>query len=533
MKTFTRLSRILSPLLVVVLFLSDVEIGNAQRLSKSDKAKANTFCYNYLGHKYQFLKNENDRNMVNIVSDSIYSLFKLQRTYFNLMDYRMASQQTYISVYDVKKLDHRLQCEMYHSDTFLYSIELVRNDTSFRIVSFNNDPNIVQYFTFYTHQIDSLNRIQQIKKDVELSTKSFIDGLNDLYLKGEPSLLKKYTTPTNYSVLLLRNEKDSLRGFNRKKPYVIREMDDTQILNDSVATCHISTNSGNSTMDLRKIANRWVVIGENGHQSDSTDVQEAYDQLVEHQAFQNINQDLDTFNKIATHFFKHGDVEAFSRQTSDQVAGLLDLLRYQVGIDKCPRVKIYGFWLSTYGDNVVFNDDYTEVVFEHKEVEITLQKKDIWRVVGMDADKAEHSTHFVHQHFRKYVNALHLSVLSNMDDEMYVDAVMEVGEVDTSIIGQLSHYRLAPQPSVGYDSLFALIHQLTRPFAKEHNQTEKVYVEFVIELDGSISHVKVVSTSNPSFNQSAITVLKQLPSWVPGKIYSGVVRSTYLLPITF
>ena len=62
----------------------------------------------------------------------------------------------------------------------------------------------------------------------------------------------------------------------------------------------------------------------------------------------------------------------------------------------------------------------------------------------------------------------------------------------------------------------------------------KVYLEFVIELDGSISNIVVLSSENEKLNVIAIDILKTLPSWQPGSsLFSGPSRSKYILPIWF
>lgn len=62
----------------------------------------------------------------------------------------------------------------------------------------------------------------------------------------------------------------------------------------------------------------------------------------------------------------------------------------------------------------------------------------------------------------------------------------------------------------------------------------KVYVQFVIEKDGSASHAKVVKTFNAKLNHLITREIEKLDGFVPGKdLRENPVRSYYTLPIAF
>ena len=60
-----------------------------------------------------------------------------------------------------------------------------------------------------------------------------------------------------------------------------------------------------------------------------------------------------------------------------------------------------------------------------------------------------------------------------------------------------------------------------------------VYIEFVIERDGSISNVKVLSGVFPDLDNEAMRVVKMMPKWKPGKQQGKPVRCMYNIPIRF
>lgn len=61
----------------------------------------------------------------------------------------------------------------------------------------------------------------------------------------------------------------------------------------------------------------------------------------------------------------------------------------------------------------------------------------------------------------------------------------------------------------------------------------KVFVQFVIEKDGSVSDVKVIRGVAPSLDAEAIRVVKSMPQWTPGTQKGKAVRVSYTLPINF
>ncbi len=71
--------------------------------------------------------------------------------------------------------------------------------------------------------------------------------------------------------------------------------------------------------------------------------------------------------------------------------------------------------------------------------------------------------------------------------------------------------------------------------AIELNLQGKCYVQFVVDVDGSISNVKIKRgvPDCPECDKEAIRVVKSMPKWNPGKLNSKPVGSSINLPIIF
>lgn len=62
----------------------------------------------------------------------------------------------------------------------------------------------------------------------------------------------------------------------------------------------------------------------------------------------------------------------------------------------------------------------------------------------------------------------------------------------------------------------------------------KVYVQFIVEKDGSISNIAIrMSSNNAELDQEAINVIKKMPNWIPGSIKGKNVRVKQTIPISF
>lgn len=69
--------------------------------------------------------------------------------------------------------------------------------------------------------------------------------------------------------------------------------------------------------------------------------------------------------------------------------------------------------------------------------------------------------------------------------------------------------------------------------AQENNIQGRVTVQFVVELNGSISNVVVVRGVDPNLDKEAVRVVKSMPKWTPGMQNGRAVRSKFTLPVNF
>ena len=61
----------------------------------------------------------------------------------------------------------------------------------------------------------------------------------------------------------------------------------------------------------------------------------------------------------------------------------------------------------------------------------------------------------------------------------------------------------------------------------------KVFVQFVVDKDGSLTDVKAVKGIGAGCDEEAVEIVKSAPKWKPGKQRGKAVRVRMIIPITF
>ncbi len=92
-----------------------------------------------------------------------------------------------------------------------------------------------------------------------------------------------------------------------------------------------------------------------------------------------------------------------------------------------------------------------------------------------------------------------------------------------------------PEYPGGQDALRSFISEnITYPEdAKKAGIVGKVFVTFVVDIDGGVINTKIARGVDPSLDKEAIRVINSLPKWQPGKQKGEAVKVSYTVPIQF
>ena len=69
--------------------------------------------------------------------------------------------------------------------------------------------------------------------------------------------------------------------------------------------------------------------------------------------------------------------------------------------------------------------------------------------------------------------------------------------------------------------------------AKEQKIEGKVYIGFVVEIDGSLTNFEILRSIHPLLDEEALRVVKLMPKWKPGEQKGKVARISFQIPIRF
>lgn len=69
--------------------------------------------------------------------------------------------------------------------------------------------------------------------------------------------------------------------------------------------------------------------------------------------------------------------------------------------------------------------------------------------------------------------------------------------------------------------------------AVKNNVQGKVFLSFVVEMDGSLTNIKVERRLGSGTDEEAVRVLEESPKWIPGMQNGRPVRVKYNIPISF
>ncbi len=138
-----------------------------------------------------------------------------------------------------------------------------------------------------------------------------------------------------------------------------------------------------------------------------------------------------------------------------------------------------------------------------------------------------------------------VDVQDDLDINAEDDQDSEVGEFvapvendDEPVIVEAEIFTIVeeqPEFPGGEESLMKFLQSNVKypQLAKESNIQGTVYVQFVVEPNGSVSTVKVLRGIGGGCDEEAVRVVKNMPSWKPGKQRGKPVRVYFNLPIKF
>lgn len=124
------------------------------------------------------------------------------------------------------------------------------------------------------------------------------------------------------------------------------------------------------------------------------------------------------------------------------------------------------------------------------------------------------------------------------DDEAITEYVYEAPNAEEEEIQEAAVFKVAeemPEFPGGPEKLLEYLNENLRypEMARENDIQGRVYVQFVVEPDGSISNVEVIRSIGGGCDEEAVRLVQNMPKFKPGKMNGYPVRVQYTVPVKF
>jgi protein TonB len=161
---------------------------------------------------------------------------------------------------------------------------------------------------------------------------------------------------------------------------------------------------------------------------------------------------------------------------------------------------------------------------EHPEIEEQEPEQILEELVAVEDDVVVDDIKFDSESTDKTATSIQIITNTNVEiEEEYTEPV------------QFAIVEDKPGFPGGDEALIKFIseHTVYPPIAKDMGISGKVYVQFVIDVNGKVTQVKIAKSIDSALDAEAVRVVSQLPNWTPGRQRGRAVPVSYILPINF
>ena len=123
-----------------------------------------------------------------------------------------------------------------------------------------------------------------------------------------------------------------------------------------------------------------------------------------------------------------------------------------------------------------------------------------------------------------------LKTVDEVEDPEQPTAVdMELNPLNFRVVEELPEF-----PGGATELMKWLTKNLRYPVAAQQRKAQgKVVAQFIVNADGSVSDIELVTHVDPSLDREALRVLEMMPQWKAGKQDSKPCRTQVCIPIVF
>ena len=206
------------------------------------------------------------------------------------------------------------------------------------------------------------------------------------------------------------------------------------------------------------------------------------------------------------------------------------LMFIQIGLIISLAVAWAVFEIKSYDKRELVDLGRTVEVVEEEMVEITKQEQ---KPQPVEVPKQTTQIQVVEDDVEVDDVEINAEVDQNEQIEEYVPVEVEEEEIQEAEIFTIVEEM--PEFPGGMNKLAEYLGKNIKypQMARESGIQGRVFVQFVVEPDGSVSNVAVMRSLGGGCDEEAIRVVKSMPKWKAGKQRGKPVRVSYILPVNF
>ena len=531
-------------IVLFIAFLTTIFCGIAQQkiegvLKKELTDKCNLLLEQTAHIEYNVVYNID--TLKSITSPNLFQYFQLlQHTnHYIIPDFNLV----FDTIVDVIKYNHRLICRV-KSDKADCNIYFTELNNELVIDSYANRPITEEKLKTLEENIAVLKE-KEISGDLK-KVESLAINYTEAYLKlistGKESNLKDITTPLFFEYLVLNNKMKELdHGY--MDTLEVGKISYLKFYSDTLAIATVEYGKKKeSDFFVHKINGKWFVyeISDEICAKEIIEIKSEIRQMEKKLVIVNLAK---KFEVSAIDYIKTGNERQLRTVLTDSAFTFIELFKNKIVDFDTNLLAINGFILPKYKYlyQVLFSIEEDSAIFIANQIHfIFVRENGNWMLsnfIKFPPDviinpHIEESFEQIKELFNFYYSREELQ--RYQANQQNSTNITKKTEALPNCINYYSYF--PPEFNGGVEfELAYLTKNLKYPTqALEKKEEAIIFVQFIVEIDGSLSNISIVhSDASNDLKDEALRLVKNMPNWKPARYQFETYRGWYILPIFF
>ncbi len=500
------------------------------KLKKQEEEKVLAACNSYLlENRHWFAESSYpDSSFRKVCGDSLFLILEISREEVFLMEYNLSTRKD--STYELLNNDTIFACKVRVSE-HAYFLNVERFEENWKVVSYNNQIITPVDIEMARSHLDSMRLIATELTRVKETTTNFVTFWNELNYADSSENLRRVTTELMYRHLILSRQLDRLEGWGNKRDLELKEITDLEIVNSDSATCRVVIlRNGGTRFNLKKINGNWMISGENGGTTTIEDVHKLEERIADYKKGLEIQNSISEFNSALELYFKKNDSTLLTTLASEAVMEYLHYFKQKCQAINPQFIQVGGCRIAQY--------DVKKIEIEQEKATYCWNNfcvnfefiNEKWKITGFNGGAEEQligrKVEVEFFDFAQFFRIFYATYLFEESGDNFVEAIEFVAydnEEDTKIYALLE---TVDSPALYPGGIDVLINLISTP----DQSTKFCHVSFVIEVDGSITNVEVLTPNlSEAERKSILSRIEKMENWQPAMKYKSKVRSRMII----